>query len=137
MSSFPKATRESLPVSESSQHLALRTNVLEGRFCELRLHLILGSRTFTLRSSWNFTCAVLRRPKTLAATPDDVGSGFLGGDPTLCRPHRRSVPQRVVPRTPAHLCLDRLQPANSGGRHTMVAVSKEDPFWGRKDDDGQ
>src|SRR5918995_4727465 len=85
MSSFPKATRESLPVSESSQHLALRTNVLEGRFCELRLHLILGSRTFTLRSSRNFTCAVLRRPKTLAATPDDVGSGFLGGDPTLCR----------------------------------------------------
>src|SRR5918993_4488386 len=43
MSSFPKATRESLPVSEASQHLALCTNVLEGRFCELRLHLILGS----------------------------------------------------------------------------------------------
>jgi|SRR5215218_4805118 hypothetical protein len=43
MSSFPKAMRESLPVSEASQHLALCTNVLEGRFCELRLHLILGS----------------------------------------------------------------------------------------------
>lgn len=81
--------------------------------------------------------SVLRRPEPLAATPDDVGSGFLGGGPTFGRAYRRGVPQRVVPRAPTYLRLDRLQTAKPGGRHAMVAVGEEHPFWGRKDNNGR